>query len=337
MMGISAHRSGQNLAIVLITPLLALWPTATRADLHFATLQVNVGDVRTGKPLAHRFAFINDGPGLVEITGLQPSCGCVTPLLPQRVYRSGEAGALRLEVHTLSQPAGPHRWTVQVNYRGGGAPGQVVLEMTARVVAEITVQPAALTIFADSAVGHDLILRDTRSRPFRVTALHTSVPALTARVTGTSRDASGHAISTVHLEMGNGFPEGRHEEEVVIATDDPAYRELRVLVTVVKGPRQRLAALPDRVYLTAAAGVPLPAQLVRLRDRDRQRVVIERIVADSPAVSCHWAAGPETMATLKITIDPKGLTNGQLESAIHVSIREPVRETVSIPILVNPP
>jgi hypothetical protein len=317
--------------------MVGMRPAAARANLQFAAPQVNLGEVRTGKPLAHRFAFVNQGPEQVEITGLQPSCGCVTPRLPQRVYRPGEGGALRLEVHTLSQPPGPHRWTVQVNYRRGGVPGQVLLEMVARVVSEITVRPAALTIFAESAVGHDIILTDTRPRPLHVTALHASAPDLTARMTGTARDAAGHAISTVHLEMGNGFPEGRHEEEVVIHTDDPAYGELRVLVTVVKRPRQRLAALPDRVTLTAAAGVPLPAQLLRLRDRDRQRVVIERVVADSPAVSCRWATGPDTMATLKITIDPKGLTNGQLESAVHVSFREPVRETISIPIAVSRP
>jgi hypothetical protein len=320
---------------VLALALLALGATTARADLRFAAPQVDAGEVRTGRPLAHLFPFVNEGPEVVEITDLVPSCGCVTPRLPQRVYRPGEPGSLLLEVHTLSQPAGPHRWTVRVRYRRGAASGEVALEMIARVVTEITVEPAALTIFADSAVRHDIRLTDTRPRPLHITHVHSSAAGLSGRVTSGPPNTSGPVAYTIRLEVAGDFAEGRHEETLTVGTDDPAYADLNVLVTVVKRPRQRLTALPERVTLFCAERLTEVSQLVRLRDRDNGRVVIERVDADSPAVSCRWAPGPDTMGTLKITVDARGLRDGRLDSAVHVHFRGPARETLTIPVEVR--
>jgi riboflavin biosynthesis pyrimidine reductase len=55
-------------------------------------------------------------------------------------------------------------------------------------------------------------------------------------------------------------------------------------------------------------------------------------VADSPAITCRWAPGPETMATVKILVDSRLLSDGALRSAIHVHVGKPVRETVTIPV-----
>src|SRR5262249_44711742 len=106
-------------------------------------------------------------------------------------------------------------------------------------------------------------------------------------------------------------------------------------VTIIKNTSQRVAALPKQVVLTAMPPMPLPSQLLRLRDRANQAVHVERIIADSPAITCRWAPGPDTMATLKTSVDSKQSTHASLKSEIHVYVRKPVVETVTIPVLVR--
>src|SRR5437588_9280473 len=84
--------------------LLGMSASSVRADLHFTQPHVQRGTVRSGVPLAHRFEFVNRGPGTVTITDLRASCGCLAPRLEKRSYQPGESGALLLEVNRLSQP-----------------------------------------------------------------------------------------------------------------------------------------------------------------------------------------------------------------------------------------
>src|SRR3954466_7723719 len=99
-----------------VTLLLLVLPgAAARADLHFTQPAADLGEVRGGTPLTHRFTFVNQGPETVEITGVQASCGCLTPRVEKNTLPPGESGALLLEVHTLNQPAGPRNWKVRLS------------------------------------------------------------------------------------------------------------------------------------------------------------------------------------------------------------------------------
>ena len=141
---------------------LGLSAAAARADLRFSGPRVDVGEMRTGAPLTHRFDFVNEGPDAVEVLEAKASCGCMTPRLAQRVYQPGEHGCLLLEVNTLTQPAGPKTWKVQFSYRNGTSLRETALEMSARLISEITVQPAALVVYTDRALAHEVTLTDLR-------------------------------------------------------------------------------------------------------------------------------------------------------------------------------
>src|SRR5437870_4030225 len=127
--------------------LLMMIPAGARADLTFPRPIVDVGQVRSGLPLSHTFRFTNAGSSPVAVTEVQGSCGCLTPRLDKRLLQPGETAELVLEVHTLSQTAGVHHWRVRLTYRDGDRLVQTSLELTAEVLAELMVQPAALTLF----------------------------------------------------------------------------------------------------------------------------------------------------------------------------------------------
>src|SRR5262249_37754890 len=78
-------------------------------------------------------------------------------------------------------------------------------------------------------------------------------------------------------------------------------------------------------------GQPLPSRIVLIRDAENQPVIIEQISADEPAISCRWAAGPETMATVRIMVDRSRLRDGRTKGTLTVQTSPPVRQALTIP------
>src|SRR5262249_50816683 len=153
-------------------------------------------------------------------------------------------------------------WQVQVFYRTGSTEREVPVQLTATLFTEVTVQPAALTVFTEHAVTHEMVVTDLRPQPLSITAVQTTAARLTAQPGQPAKDSQGHWSCKVHLQVAEDYPEGRREEAVSIYTSDPAYPELHVPVTVIKRPRQLLSAAPAQVQLTAPAGQAVPSRLV---------------------------------------------------------------------------
>jgi hypothetical protein len=268
----------------------------------------------------------------VEITDLHASCGCTTPRIARRIYQPGEQGALLVEVNTLSQPAGQHIWRVQVYSRSGDRSSEVSLDLAATVVTEVMVEPASVTVYTDSAIGQEIVVTDLRAQPFAVTGVRATAPGLTPRLGDLHRDEAGHWARTIQMEVAGDYPEGRHEETVAIYTDDPRYPELKMPVTIVKRSRERLSATPSQVTLTAPSGQPVPSRIVLIHDRDNQPVIVDRAEADDPAVGCQWAAGPDSLATVKIKVDRRQVHTDSLHTVVHVHVSKPVDQTLTIPV-----
>jgi hypothetical protein len=301
------------------------------AELRFGAATTDLGEIRSGVKLGHQFAFFNAGAQEAEIVEVRPGCGCLKPKLTRLRFAPGEHGTLPLEVHALGQSAGPHTWRLHLRYRSGKAERDILLQVSARVVTEVTVQPAALTLFAGGALGQEVVVTDLRPVPLAVTAVRTTSPHLRAQPGAPARNGLGHWVTKVRLEVSPDCPEGRHEETLSVYTSDPDYGHLQVPIVVVKRPRQRVAAAPGQVSLTLAPGQPSAVRAVRLTDREGGAVAIETVTADDPAIRCQAAPGPENQATIRIQID-RGRLRGDLDSAVRVQLRGPVRETIVIPV-----
>jgi hypothetical protein len=336
-----------------VVPLfMTLWVVAAaRADLEFVEPSADAGEVKAGAPLSHQFTFVNRGPEVVEITGIESSCGCLTPRLDRRTFQPGEHGSILVEVNTLSPAPGPHTWQVKLSCRTAtdDPPStthhsgltthqwEIPLRLTARLVREIVVEPAAINMFVDGPMQTELRLIDLRSKPLQLQEAHATAPGLQARLAGQERDASGHLVSKVQLMIAGDIADGRHEEFVSLFTNDPDYREIKVPVTIVKRPRQRLSATPSRIELPLHPGASLPARMVLIRDRENQEVEVEAVSADSPAITCRWAKGPGTMTTLRIQVDRDQIQHSTLESTVRVQVVKPTRQTLLIPVIVTGP
>jgi hypothetical protein len=313
-----------------------------QADLEFAETTADAGEVRAGSPLNHEFTFVNRGPEIAEITGMESSCGCLTPKLDRRSFPPGERGSIRLEVNTLSPAPGPHTWQVKLSCQTatGDTPmttyrWQIPLRLTARLVREIVVEPAAVTMFVDGPMQSEIHIVDLRSQPIQIQEMATTAPGLQARLAGEERDSSGHLVRRVQLQVAGDFPEGRHEEFVSLFSDDPAYREIKVPVTIVKRSRQRLSATPGRIELTHRPGISLPTRTVLIRDKENQPVEVESVKADNPAITCRWAKGPGTMVTLRVQIDGDKIQDSIWETTLRIQVVKPTRQIILIPVILT--
>jgi hypothetical protein len=303
-----------------------------RAELHFPATRVDLGEVRSGARVGHAFPFVNKGPTPVEIVETRPGCGCLRPSLERTLYQPGGQGTLRLEVNTRGESAGAHSWRLQVLYRDGGQVRELLLEVSARVITEVTLQPAALTLMATGPLSQDVLLTDLRAKPLTLRTLTTSSPCLRAHAAERSRDGLGHWIYRIRLEFSGDCAEGRHDEALVLYTDDPEYAELRLPITLLRRPRPRVTASPGDVTLILARGETTAQRRVRLTDAQGSPVAVDRVRCEDPALDC---AAEETAdgCTLLIRVERSRLQGDSLESTIRVDVRSPVRETLLIPVI----
>jgi uncharacterized protein DUF1573 len=316
---------------------IALYTATLRADLDFVSTEVDVGEVRAGAPLSHTFLFQNRGTESVEVTGIQSTCGCLTSRLTRKRYEPGERGSLEVAINTLSPVPGPHTWQVTLSCKSEEKVVETPLRVKAKIVREIIVEPAAVSMFVVGPIQNEIRLTDLRSQPLTLTAVTTSATWLEAGLAGREHDNSNHLTQVVHLRVTEDVPEGTHEEALSIFTNDPAYPEIRVPVSVVKRPRQRVTATPSRVDLTADAGSLFLTRTILIRDRENQDVIVETVSSESPAVNCQWAKGPGAMTTVKIRVDASAIPEKNWKTILRIQVAKPVPETLLIPVNVSLP
>ncbi|MBX7103620.1 MAG: DUF1573 domain-containing protein [Gemmataceae bacterium] len=291
--------------------LLILLPIAVdRAD-------ADRGPVRIGPPLVHEFRLTNHGATPVELLGAKSTCGCLAPKLDRTRLSPGESATLAVEVNTLSQPAGPVAWTTTVRWRSAEGEGDTPVILRATLISEVTVEPAALAFHVRRARSTDVIITDKRDKPFRVTASGANVAGLTTELRA-GPDARSHII---RVTASADAPAGTTQSVVWLTTDDPAYPQIRVPVTLHVPAKTRVVASPSTVFLNGTSPVR-----ILLRDPEGQPVRIERVDVDGPVAA--------TVASAIVTVqaDAKKWDGQPAGAKISIRIAGPVAETVFVNI-----
>jgi hypothetical protein len=287
---------------------------------------VDVGQVYAGQPLKREFTIRNVGNDTLTISDLRASCGCAAPTIDRRVLQRGESAQITLEINTLSQPAGPIRWTATVGWKTGTVDGQTTLELTAHLIREIELQPAALALVAQPGFHHDIVLTDRRPKPLNIRAIYTDTDHMRAELLpGNSRESR-----IVRIHVLEKCPAGMTAETLRIATDDPKYSELRVPITVTCKQAMRVTAVPERPTLTPGGSV-----LVQLRGRDGEVIRIDRVESSNVALTTRDTAGPGTFATVRIRLDRAKWDSQAASAEVKVYLANPAGETVTIPVQIR--
>lgn len=314
----------------MLTLLLA--HSSTLADIQFDKETVKLGEVRSGSPLSHRFTFLNRGNSSITFVNVRTTCGCLRPQLTQHTWAAGEKGQIKLYVHTLGEPAGLQTWRAFLTYRDNGQLKRKTLTLSATIRKEVIVQPAALLIYTTGTAKHRLTLTDTRAKPLSITKLLSDSEHIKARVVKQTKDSKGQTVYDIELSVIGEIPAGQTHHALTIVTNDAGYQQLYVPMTIHKRSAAKVVASPSRVEWTGPKDEALPSKIVLLRSGGTEAVLIDRLLAHHPAITCRWAKGPGKFATVKFTIDASKVKGDKLETAVDIFVSSPSTLQLSVPI-----
>jgi hypothetical protein len=292
---------------------------------------VDLGEIRGGPARMHRFELVNDGPNLVQILDLERGCGCLEPQLDRKLLKPGEKATLNLALRTAGQPNGPRSWNLRIRYRDGDVPREELLVVSATIRNEVTVRPSILALQVREVLRQEIVVSDLRSPPLKVTAVHASSPAIRATV-----QSSAAGVTRLQLEVtASAMPADRQDALVSVYTDDPLYSPLELPIALTRAGKVTVTATPAEVHALVSAAQPTSATLVRLRPADGRRVAVESVDTDDPGITCTWAAGPGSGATLKVQVDRRRLGDRHEARTVRVRLAEPVEEMLTIPVVID--
>jgi len=250
----------------------------------------------------------------------------MAPKLARRDYQPGERGEVVVEVNTLSQPMGSHRWAFHLSYRSGDSVGETTIELTATLKQEVEIAPAALAFRGEGPFSATVTIRDPRRKPKILSVLPSAV------TTSASFLTIQEQIKPCSLEVRvtPDCPEGRHAETITIRTDDPDYPSIKIPVTIIREPKARVSASPARATLVAGGSA-----IVQLRAADGTAVRVDTMEVGVPALSCRWAAGPGDRATVRIGLDRAKWDGHPFTSEVRLRLSAPAGESIVIPVAVR--
>lgn len=304
--------------------------TGAVSDLRCSQPVADLGEIRAGPGLDHKFTLTNGGDQTLEILEVNRGCGCLAARLSKRGLKPGEQLTLFMEIRTLGHGNGPHSWTAQVRYRQGEAIRELPLAIKAMVKNEVIVQPAVLALHVETVLRQEVVVTDTRAGPFTVKHVQCTGPS---KVSVDRVDAGKHKI-TVEVQAKN-LRAGRSEEILNIYTSDPDYAHLQVPVTLTKAERSPVLVTPERVEIHVPAGQKMASTLVRLRSRGSDGIEIRTVTWGPGIDKCIWAKGPDLGATLKIQVDALRLNEDAIDSHVRIDFGQPKGEVLVIPVSIK--
>jgi Protein of unknown function (DUF1573) len=322
-------RPGMSQLLALSVLALTQPPTAAPA-LDCPQPLIDRGEVRAGPVLRQRFTLVNRGPLPLDVVAVRASCHCLEPRLSARQLAPGATADLDFEVNTLSPAEGAHAWRVAVGYRPTGTdiPDRTLeLTVTARLVREVSIEPAELRLRVAAGAVQDVTVTDRRAEPLHLTGVHTTAPELRADLAGDWQGGPGHWTRTVRLTVASA-PPGSVAAALLLSSDDPDYRELKLSVTL-DAPAAGVTALPAEVTFRPVPGQAVLTALVRLRDAAGRPVRVADALADDPHIECRWADGPGDLATLKIQY--RGTPPAGARGSVRVRLAALEGQTVAVP------
>ncbi|MBS0260755.1 MAG: DUF1573 domain-containing protein [Planctomycetes bacterium] len=245
-------------------------PPASRGALVFDQYLVDLGHVPPSQDVAGYFDFTNRGKHPVEITALEPSCGCLRPRLEKldrrgearvvhqgsngsapvapervekRIYEPGEDGFFSVRVQTANQSPGPKDYTVKVKYNDPEPRETVVTFRAVLPEEQVLVRPIALMFYqlgsgsGDSAPQTFEVI-DRRKEHLKIVKIDCSRPDVKITPSTSEVDEDGSWHGRFDVTVPNELPPGQAEAIVRVHTDDPAdqYHVLRIPITLVGPP-----------------------------------------------------------------------------------------------------
>jgi hypothetical protein len=215
--------------------------TVERPALVFDQYYVNLSDLHNTARVEAWFRFKNCGKAPARITKLEPSCGCLNPKVEKRAYLPGEDCEFSLGVLTTRETAGPHDYSLIIDYEDP-KPRSATVAFKVVVRREVTVRPSQLLIYQGDGVEtkRTIVITDMRPTPFRVTGATCKSPLVKYRVGPAVDDPDAGRETTIYITVAAHVPKEGVHTAVMLSTDDPRYPRIPIPIWIGDMPNSSI-------------------------------------------------------------------------------------------------
>lgn len=244
----------------LLSVRLAPPPAPIGPKIKFATNEYDFGRIQSGSVIKFAFIFTNAGDQLLEVTGVQPQCGCTTAGEWTRKVEPGQVGTIPLQYNSGHSIPMPILKTVTVTSTDRSN-SPLVLRLKGVIWNPVDVQPsiAALGVMPDNSSGstslHIINNMDTPVSVFDPQCTPTNL-TLTLQTNTPGKDYTLTASVTPPLTPTTGATQITLKTSATNMPTVTATVYLNILpVVVVSPPEIRLSQAPLDRALTASVAI----------------------------------------------------------------------------------
>jgi len=216
-----------------------------RPALAFDQYLVDLGPTQPMLELHGKFRFRNRGGHPVKLTTVEPSCGCLQPLVSAKEFAPGEDGQILLRMRPANESPGKKEYYADVKYTDP-EPREVRITFKLELPERgIMVKPRALLVYQLSGekTVQELRVIDSRDRPARIKDVSVNSPLIGVELGERRPGETGGIESIIQVIVDGQVSPGRHDAVITVYTDDPETPEVRVPV-IIQGPRTGDVAKP---------------------------------------------------------------------------------------------
>ncbi|WP_437187929.1 DUF1573 domain-containing protein [Planctomicrobium sp. SH668] len=225
--------------------------------LAFRQYSVNMREQQATARIVAPFAFWNRSEKPLEITKLEPSCGCLGPKLlgNRKEYPPKAQGIFEVQVETANETPGSHLYSVKVHYRVDGQNFEEIVTFRCQIPERtVSLNPPELYFYqlSDLAMSGEVQVKDHRDKQLTIQNATTSSPYLKVSVGDRKHDEDGTTSTPVQVEVTGAIPAGSHPTFVQIHTNDEDFPLLRVPVFLQGKPK--ISGLTSETAIDQKAG-----------------------------------------------------------------------------------
>jgi hypothetical protein len=167
-------------------PAQASVPADTNAPgpkIEFATPVYEFGKIKSGDPVKYTYYFTNSGTETLEISRVQPSCGCTTAGEFTKKVEPGQSGSIPIQFNSGNFNGNVFK-TITVSSNAKNQP-TTVLQLKGAIWKAVEFSPAysVLSIPPDAPVGTSVVhITNNLEEPLNLFEPHSSNPAFSAEL-----------------------------------------------------------------------------------------------------------------------------------------------------------
>lgn len=307
----------------------------TGPAIRFAETEFDFGRISQGEVTRHEFVFTNTGTATLEITAVQPGCGCTTAGNWDKQVAPGQTGVIPLQFNSGSFHGKVTKaTTVMSNVEGQS---RVVLTLTATIWKAFQVLPASayFRTFAESPTNETKVIRivSELAEPVTLSGLQNTNDAFQTEL----KTIQPGKEFELHITITPPFRSASPQTMVSLQTSSKEAPRINILAqaSVV----QPVTLIPERIMLPPG---PLPATrraVVTIRNNSEHALSLSDARVNVPAATLQVReAQPGRYFTL--TVDFPAGFELKPEHKIEITAKSnlPKFPLITVPVVpVQPP